>query len=79
MSRWSPATITGQTPPCSEALIAAGVARVVVARKTPTQERRAGVRGLRAGGRSVETGVLEAEARRDQAGFLHPRDGGAAL
>ena len=61
----------GQTPPCAEALIAAGVARVVVA-IGDSDERVAG-RGLemlRAAGIAVETGVCAEEAARDLKGFF---------
>jgi len=61
----------GHTPPCAEALIAAGVVRVVSALEDP--DPRVAGRGhamLRAAGIAVETGVLEAEARALQAGFL---------
>jgi len=61
----------GQTPPCAEALAAAGVARVVTAMEDP-DPRTAG-RGharLRAAGIAVTEGVLEAQARRMQAGFV---------
>ncbi|MFT3688175.1 bifunctional diaminohydroxyphosphoribosylaminopyrimidine deaminase/5-amino-6-(5-phosphoribosylamino)uracil reductase RibD [Paenirhodobacter sp.] len=61
----------GQTPPCSEALIAAGVVRVVTAHEDP--DPRVAGRGyamLRAAGIAVVTGVMEAEARALQAGFL---------
>lgn len=61
----------GQTPPCAEALISAGVARVVVAVQDP-DERVAG-RGLemlRAAGIKVETGVLANDAADDLGGFL---------
>jgi diaminohydroxyphosphoribosylaminopyrimidine deaminase/5-amino-6-(5-phosphoribosylamino)uracil reductase len=61
----------GQTPPCAGALAAAGVARVVTALEDP--DPRVSGRGhamLRAAGIAVQTGVLEAEARAMQAGFL---------
>ncbi|TKD18271.1 bifunctional diaminohydroxyphosphoribosylaminopyrimidine deaminase/5-amino-6-(5-phosphoribosylamino)uracil reductase RibD [Rhodobacter capsulatus] len=61
----------GKTPPCAEALIAAGVVRVVSALEDP--DPRVSGRGhamLRAAGIAVTTGVLTAEARAAQAGFL---------
>lgn len=61
----------GKTPPCAEALIAAGVARVVSALEDP--DPRVSGRGhamLRAAGIAVDTGVLATEARAAQAGFL---------
>lgn len=61
----------GQTPPCAEALIAAGVRRVVAA-IGDTDPRVAG-RGfamLRNAGIVVETGVLAGRASADLAGFL---------
>ncbi len=61
----------GRTPPCAEALVAAGVARVVTALEDP--DPRVSGRGhaiLRAAGITVETGVMADVARRDHAGFL---------
>lgn len=61
----------GKTPPCADALVGAGVERVVACLEDP--DPRVGGRGfarLRAAGIEVSTGVLEAEARRDLAGFL---------
>ena len=61
----------GKTPPCAEALIAAGVARVVSAIDDP--DPRVMGRGhalLRDAGIRVETGLLAAEAARVQRGFL---------
>ncbi len=61
----------GKTPPCAEALIAAGITRVVTAQTDP--DPRVSGRGhamLRAAGISVTQGVLEPQARALQAGFL---------
>src|SRR5690606_13000429 len=66
-----PCSHHGKTPPCADALIAAGVARVVVSVTDP-DERVAG-RGLsmlRDAGMTVETGVLEAEGRAALAAYL---------
>lgn len=67
-----PCSHHGKTPPCADALIASGVARVVVSVTDP-DERVAG-RGLsmlRDAGISVETGVLEAEGRAALAAYLN--------
>ncbi|OJY25573.1 MAG: riboflavin biosynthesis protein RibD [Rhodobacterales bacterium 65-51] len=61
----------GKTSPCAEALIAAGVARVVTTLTDP--DPRVAGRGhamLRAAGIAVTEGVCAAEARALQAGFL---------
>ncbi|MDT7951459.1 MAG: bifunctional diaminohydroxyphosphoribosylaminopyrimidine deaminase/5-amino-6-(5-phosphoribosylamino)uracil reductase RibD [Acetobacteraceae bacterium] len=61
----------GQTPPCADALVAAGVSRVVVACGDPYPAVNGkGVARLREAGIEVVTGVLEDEAREAQAGFL---------
>ena len=61
----------GQTPPCAAALIAAGVARVVMATGDP--DPRVAGRGaamLQEAGISVETGLMAEEAQADLRGFL---------
>lgn len=53
----------GRTPPCRQALIDAGVARVVIALIDPTSREEGGAARLRAAGIAVELGVLADEAR----------------
>jgi diaminohydroxyphosphoribosylaminopyrimidine deaminase / 5-amino-6-(5-phosphoribosylamino)uracil reductase len=61
----------GKTPPCAQALIAAGVARVVVALTDPDPRvAGGGLARLQAAGIAVTTGVCEAEARLAHRGFL---------
>jgi len=61
----------GQTPPCCDALIAAGVARVVVALEDPDPRTSgSGIEMLRKAGIGVDVGVLDDAARDQQAGFL---------
>lgn len=57
-----PCNHEGRTGPCSEALIAAQVARVVVAQPDLTPQAQGGVRRLRDAGIEVEEGVLADEA-----------------
>jgi diaminohydroxyphosphoribosylaminopyrimidine deaminase/5-amino-6-(5-phosphoribosylamino)uracil reductase len=66
-----PCAHTGKTGPCAEALIAAGVARVVAAMRDPfPQVDGAGFDALRAAGIVVEHGLMAAAARRLNHGFL---------
>nr|WP_188528763.1 bifunctional diaminohydroxyphosphoribosylaminopyrimidine deaminase/5-amino-6-(5-phosphoribosylamino)uracil reductase RibD [Sinisalibacter lacisalsi] len=61
----------GKTPPCADALAAAGVARVVVALTDPDPRVNGqGLARLRAGGVEVVEGIGAEAARADQAGFL---------
>ena len=65
-----PCCITGRTGPCTRALIAAGVARVVAATLDPNPAVHGkGAEELRKAGIAVDAGVLEAEARRVNDGF----------
>ncbi|OHV20683.1 bifunctional diaminohydroxyphosphoribosylaminopyrimidine deaminase/5-amino-6-(5-phosphoribosylamino)uracil reductase RibD [Rhizobium sp. RMa-01] len=66
-----PCSHHGKTPPCSEALIASGVARVVISVTDPDPRVSGrGIAMLREAGIEVDAGVLEAEGRRSLAGYL---------
>src|ERR1700720_3922109 len=55
----------GRTPPCTDALIAAGIGRVVASMPDPNPKVSGqGFNKLRAGGVQVEVGLLQDEARR---------------
>jgi diaminohydroxyphosphoribosylaminopyrimidine deaminase/5-amino-6-(5-phosphoribosylamino)uracil reductase len=61
----------GKTGPCTDALIAAGIARVVVAQRDPfPQVAGRGIRQLEAAGIAAEVGLLEAHARQLNAPYL---------
>src|SRR5438046_2916279 len=62
----------GKTPPCTDAVLRAGIRRVVAAMTDPFPEVAGkGAEWLRAGGVEVEFGLREAEARRLNAPYLH--------
>lgn len=67
----------GKTPPCADALIEAGVARVVAATEDPDPRVKGGGLGrLRAAGVAVECGLLREEAEALNAGYMmRQRDG----
>jgi len=72
-----PCNAQGQQPPCSQALIAAGVRRVVAAIPDPNPEKAHGADALRAAGVRVEFGLEDAAARELNAPFLHWASGAA--
>nr|WP_299604859.1 bifunctional diaminohydroxyphosphoribosylaminopyrimidine deaminase/5-amino-6-(5-phosphoribosylamino)uracil reductase RibD [uncultured Tateyamaria sp.] len=60
----------GKTPPCAEALVAAGIRRAVIAmRDSDTRVDGQGIAILQAAGIEVTTGICEAEAEADHIGF----------
>ena len=66
-----PCSHQGRTPPCSQALINAGVARVVVAMQDPhVRVNGLGLQQLRNAGIQVDTGILEAQAAELNPGFI---------
>jgi diaminohydroxyphosphoribosylaminopyrimidine deaminase/5-amino-6-(5-phosphoribosylamino)uracil reductase len=61
----------GRTPPCADALVAAGVSRVVYAMRDPNPLiGGGGIAKLRAAGVTVDGGLLEREARELNPGFV---------
>ena len=60
----------GRTPPCSLALIRAGVARVVLAARDPNPLAQGGMARLLAAGVAVEAGLLEQEAQDQNEAFF---------
>jgi diaminohydroxyphosphoribosylaminopyrimidine deaminase / 5-amino-6-(5-phosphoribosylamino)uracil reductase len=71
-----PCSHTGKSPPCADAVIAAGIARVVSAIEDPNPEVAGqGHARLRAAGITVDVGLCAAEAAHDHAGhFRRIRD-----
>jgi diaminohydroxyphosphoribosylaminopyrimidine deaminase/5-amino-6-(5-phosphoribosylamino)uracil reductase len=72
-----PCSHYGKSPPCADAVIAAGIARVVSALEDPNPEvAGSGHARLRAAGIRVDVGIGAEAARRDHAGhILRMRDG----
>lgn len=66
-----PCSHTGKTPPCADALIEAGVTRVVAAMQDPNpQVAGQGLKHLQASGIEVESGLMQAQARALNPGFI---------
>jgi diaminohydroxyphosphoribosylaminopyrimidine deaminase/5-amino-6-(5-phosphoribosylamino)uracil reductase len=66
-----PCSHHGRTPPCSDALISAGVNRVFVANLDPNPSAAGGADRLREAGVEVESGVLKSDGWRVNSVFLH--------
>ena len=66
-----PCSHHGRTPPCAEALVKAGVGRVIAAMQDPNpQVAGRGLALLRSAGIDVASGILESEARALNPGFI---------
>ena len=75
-----PCCHTGRTGPCTERLLAAGVARVVVATRDPDPRvSDGGIARLRAAGVVVDVGLEETAARRLNAAYLSVQERGRVL
>jgi diaminohydroxyphosphoribosylaminopyrimidine deaminase/5-amino-6-(5-phosphoribosylamino)uracil reductase len=70
-----PCAHRGQQPPCTDAVIAAGIRRVVVALRDPNPVAAGGADRLRAAGIEVEIGLAAAEAAAQNAAFLQRLQG----
>ena len=66
-----PCAHTGKTPPCTDALVAARVARAVIAVRDPNPAAAGGVERLRDAGIEVAIGVEDGAARELNAPFIH--------
>ena len=76
-STLEPCSFHGRTPPCSHALIRAGIERLVCAMQDPDPRvNGAGLRQLRDAGIAVEVGLLETQARRQNAAYVKHRTSG---
>lgn len=65
-----PCGLHGRTPPCADALISAGVARVVIASEDAFQHKGGAVDRMRAAGIAVESGLMREAARELNRGFF---------
>jgi diaminohydroxyphosphoribosylaminopyrimidine deaminase/5-amino-6-(5-phosphoribosylamino)uracil reductase len=66
-----PCTHHGKTPPCVDAIIAAGIRRVVVATRDPNPQAGGGAEKLRNAGIEVDIGVGESQSRELNAPFFN--------
>ncbi len=71
-----PCSHTGKTPPCSTAVIEAGIGKVIIAAEDPTDQAGGGIEQLKAAGIDVEVGVCRDQAEALNAPFYkHARTG----
>jgi diaminohydroxyphosphoribosylaminopyrimidine deaminase/5-amino-6-(5-phosphoribosylamino)uracil reductase len=66
-----PCTHHGRTPPCVDAIIGSGIARVAIATRDPNPVAAGGVERLRAAGIAVDVGIEEEAAREINASHFH--------
>ncbi|MGB3301014.1 MAG: bifunctional diaminohydroxyphosphoribosylaminopyrimidine deaminase/5-amino-6-(5-phosphoribosylamino)uracil reductase RibD [Phormidesmis sp.] len=66
-----PCNHTGKTPPCSSAIIQAGIRRVVIGMKDPNPEASGGIQTLRAAGIEVKVGVEGDRCRQLNEAFIY--------
>jgi diaminohydroxyphosphoribosylaminopyrimidine deaminase/5-amino-6-(5-phosphoribosylamino)uracil reductase len=71
ISTLEPCNHQGKQPPCTEAILRAGVGRVVAALSDPNPLAAGGAARLRRSGVAVELGLLREEAERQNGAFLH--------
>lgn len=64
-----PCNHQGKTGPCADALIVAGIGKVIMAMRDPNPEGSGGIEKLNAAGIETQCGLLEAEAETINAGF----------
>lgn len=65
----------GKTPPCTDAIVASGIRRVVFAANDADPKAQGGADVLRRAGIAVESGLLEDEVRAQNAIFFHRHSG----
>ncbi|MEL6138698.1 MAG: bifunctional diaminohydroxyphosphoribosylaminopyrimidine deaminase/5-amino-6-(5-phosphoribosylamino)uracil reductase RibD [Cyanobacteria bacterium J06628_6] len=66
-----PCNHTGRTPPCSEAVIAAGIRKVVIGMRDPNPTASGGIERLRAAGLAVTVGFEQAACEQLNEAFIH--------